>query len=282
MNYCGYVPIIGRPNVGKSTLLNYLIGNKISITSKKKQTTTNLIYGIYTNLIYQVIYVDNPGFIIKEKKKYFFNKNEYKNMIHKTDTIIFVVEVFKWNIIEDILLNKINNRDYNIIIAINKIDKINNKKLLLPFIKFINLKNKFCKIIPISAKNGININILSNLICQSIKKRNHIFPKNYITNQSKTFFISEIIREKIIRLIGNEIPYLISVYIEKINKITNGVYIIYSVILVNNINHKKIIIGNNGSKIKLIGILSKKEIEYLFKINIFLKLWVKIKTQNLK
>ncbi|MFI4853189.1 MAG: GTPase Era [Candidatus Makana argininalis] len=279
MNYCSYVPIIGRPNAGKSTLLNYLIGNKISITSKRKQTTKKLIFGIYTNLLHQVIYIDNPGFNSKQKKKYFFSKNLNKNFISKIDTIIFVIEAMKWNTIEDRLLKIIDNKNYNIIIAINKIDKINNKKLILPFIKLINLKNLFYEIIPISAKKGINIDILSKIVCNSIKNRNHIFPKNYITNQSKKFYISEIIREKIIRLIGDEIPDLVSVYIEKIIKNKYGVYIIYSVILVNNINHKKIIIGNNGNKLKLIGMLAKKNIEFIFKINIFLNIFVKIKSK---
>ncbi|MGK2896833.1 MAG: GTPase Era [Candidatus Makana argininalis] len=277
MTYCGYVPIIGRSNVGKSTLLNYLIGSKISITSKKQQTTKKLIFGIHTNLLYQVIYVDNPGFMIKKKTESFFNKNVNKSFINKIDTVIFVIEAIKWNIIEDKLLKIINNNNYNIIIAINKIDKIKNKKLILPFIKLIYLKNIFYEIIPISAKNGMNIDLLSKIVFRSIKQRNHIFPKNYITNQSKKFFISEIIREKILRLIGDEIPYLISVYIEKINKNKNGIYIIYSVVLVNNINHKKIIIGNNGKKLKLISILAKKDIEFIFKIRIFLNIFIKIK-----
>ncbi|MFI4846917.1 MAG: GTPase Era [Candidatus Makana argininalis] len=273
MTYCGYVSIIGRPNVGKSTLLNYLIGSKISITSKKQQTTNKFIYGIYTNSLHQIIYVDNPGFIMKQKNEYFLNKNFIKN----TDIIIFVVQLNKWNFIEDTLLKIICKKKINIIIAINKIDQFNNKKLILPFIKLINLKSKFYEIIPISAKYGTNINLLSKIVCNSIKNRNHIFPKNYITNQSKKFFISEIIREKIIRLIGDEIPYLISVYIEKIIKNKHGIYIIYSVILVKNVNHKKIIIGNNGNKLKFIGILAKKDIEFIFNINIFLNIYIKIK-----
>ncbi|MFI4819165.1 MAG: GTPase Era [Enterobacterales bacterium] len=277
MTYCGYVSIIGRPNVGKSTLLNYLIGSKISITSKKKQTTKKFILGIYTHLLYQVIYIDNPGFVIKQKKKFFLNKKIYKNITNKIDTIIFVVEIIKWNTIEDTLLKIIKKKKCNIILAINKIDKISNKKLILPFIKLINSKNLFYEIIPISAKNGINIDILSKIVCNSIKNRNHIFPKNYITNQSKKNLISEIIREKVIRLTGDEIPNLISVYIEKINKNENGLYIIYSILFVNNINHKKIIIGKNGNKIKKIIILAKNEIEKLLKINIFLNIWIKIK-----
>ncbi|WMC18946.1 MAG: GTPase Era [Enterobacteriaceae bacterium PSpicST2] len=268
----GFVSIIGRTNVGKSTLLNKIIGKKISITSKKKKTTINNILGIYNKNLYKIIYIDNPGFLKNGKNNYLFNYNN--KFVCNIDIIIYVIEGTIIKKYDKKIINNLKKINKPIIIVINKIDIIKNKIYLLPYIKFLKKNINFTELIPISAKFNINIKIIKKKIYSIlVNNNNNNNLNNYFINKySKNFIISEIIREKIIRFLGQELPYSTIIKIKNIN-IINNIYNIFSLILVKNKGQKKIIIGKNGNKIKIIGIKSRKEIEKKFKkkINLFLK-----------
>ncbi|SBT82032.1 GTPase Era [secondary endosymbiont of Trabutina mannipara] len=278
--YCGFVAIVGRSNVGKSTLLNKLLKQKISITSSKPQTTRYKIMGINTVDPYQTIYLDTPGIHIKEKKEINFLMNRVAtSSISDVEIVIFVVEGTKWMVDDEIVINKLQHISCPIILAINKIDNIINKKHLLPHIKLLSSKKiHFHDIVPISSKNGMNINILANIVRKLLPESIYYFPKNYITDRSKRFRASEIIREILINFLEKELPYSITVEIEKFQYNDIGVYDIHGIIFVERISQKKIVIGNKGSKIKIISVKSKKELEFRLDTKVNLKLWVKVKS----
>ncbi|CAL4042588.1 GTPase Era [Buchnera aphidicola (Phyllaphis fagi)] len=274
--YCGYIGIFGKQNVGKSTLLNKIIGSKVSITSCKPGTTINNIIGITTKNNYQTIYIDTPGISIKKEKNFLYkNHNAFKNK-ENLKLIIFIINKTIWSKIDDIILKKIKMFSIPIILVINKIDCINDKTILLPFINTIKNKHNFNAIIPLSAKTEENIKILLKQVKKNIPKSIFDFPKHYKTNSSHLFMISEIIREKLMRFLGQELPYLITVKIDtyKINKLT-GKCFIYALIFVKNDRHKKIVIGKKGEKIKYCSMLARKDIEKIIHKSTYLNLWVK-------
>ncbi|QJC33250.1 GTPase Era [Enterobacteriaceae endosymbiont of Donacia clavipes] len=270
-SYYGKILILGRSNVGKSTLINTLIGKKISIISHKINTTNFNIVGIYNNNSYQIEYIDTPGNI-------FFNKINFNLLINnKFNFILFVLDRNKWNHIEKKILEILNKINIPIILIINKVDKIKNKNILLPYINSIKKKIKFIFLFIISAKYKLYTDVINNFICKNLPKKKHRYPKNYITNQTKEIIIKEIIRENIIKYIHKELPYLINIKInnilkEKIKK--NEIKILF---LVKNLNQKKIIIGKKAKKLKLIKYQSEQNIENFFKKKINLKIWVQIK-----
>ncbi|WP_367670614.1 GTPase Era [Sodalis-like secondary symbiont of Drepanosiphum platanoidis] len=281
MNYCGNILIIGRSNVGKSTLINKIVGSKISITSKKPQTTYLNITGINTENKYQAIYTDTPGvYFYKNKIINFFNKDFYKNLLLSSKEeyvlVILVVEVNIWTNIEEKMFNSLKEINIKILIVINKIDILYKKNELLPYIKKISNKKNFISILPISAKNNINIDKLKSIVFNILPKKKHIFlKKNFIGNFTNKFFISEIIRENLINSLYKELPYNFYIEIEKLYE-KNFIYV-YANIIVNKINYKKIIIGKNGNKIKTIRKSSQKYLEKKFLKKFFLYIWVKIK-----
>ncbi|CAL1329454.1 GTPase Era [Candidatus Providencia siddallii] len=270
--YCGFIKIIGQPNVGKSTLLNKLLGKKISITSKKPQTTHQCIMGIKTINNYQIIYIDTPGISFKKNTTI----NTSLKSINNVELIIFIVDKIILTDNDLILLSKLKKLHNNIILVINKIDKIIDKKNILPYIKFISKKINFIHILPISAKKEININILSKIINKYIPESKHFFTKNNITDKSKEFIASEIIREKLIRFLGDELPYSTNVKIENFHIKKNNLFIIKGLILIKRPNQKKIIIGKNGNKIKKIGTEARISMEKFFEYKVHLKIWIKI------
>lgn len=278
ITYCGSIAIVGRPNVGKSTLLNQLLGGqKISITSCKPRTTRHLITGIYTEGSHQAIYVDTPGLHSKETR--IINWLRYctsKNSIYNIGLVIFVVEGSKWTFDDEVVLNKLHDVHCPILLVINKVDNIKCKERLLPYMQFLSEQMHFHDILPICAEKNTNINQLTEIVLRSLPEKVHQFPKNWVTDRSYRFIISEIIREKLIRFLGEELPYTVTVGIEQCITDNRGSYNIYALILVKRYSQKKIIIGKNGSKIKKIGIEARKDIEILFDKHVYLKLWVKV------
>ncbi|UDG79658.1 GTPase Era [Candidatus Steffania adelgidicola] len=277
--YCGFVAIIGRPNVGKSTLLNQLLGQKISITSHKPQTTRHRIMGICTEDPYQAIYVDTPGLHIKQK--WAINRlmnRTARSSLCEVDMVIFVVEGTHWTRDDAMVVNKLLNLNCLVVMAINKVDKITEKEKLLPHIKFLNQQMNFHQIIPICAKNGMNVNGLVSIVRKALPKAKYRFPKEQITDRSHRFIGSEIIREKLIRFLGDELPYAVTVKIERLHVNERGGYQIQGFIFVERFSQKKIVIGNKGSKIKIIGINARQDMEEIFKTRVHLELWVKVKT----
>lgn len=277
--YCGFIAIVGRPNVGKSTLLNKILGQKISITSRKAQTTRHRIVGIHTEGAYQAIYVDTPGLHIEEKRAINRLMNRAaSSAIGDVDLIIFVVDGTHWNEDDEMVLNKLRAAKTPVVLAINKIDNIKNKEEMLPFITELSSKFGFAHVVPISAQSGKNVNELEKIVRNSLREGIHHFPEEYVTDRSQRFIASEIIREKLMRFTGDELPYSVTVEIEQFKLNERGTYEINGLILVEREGQKKMVIGNKGQKIKQIGIEARSDMERLFDNKVHLELWVKVKS----
>jgi GTP-binding protein Era len=272
----GFVSISGRTNVGKSTLINSLIEKKIAITSRKPQTTRNRILGISTNQKSQIIYLDTPGVHTGYKRAL----NKYMNKLAKhcyeeVDLVVFVVDRFKWLKEENDTLNNLKELNKPIILAINKIDRLENKEELLPFIKDIQQKFSFLAVVPISALRKNNLENLIDEIEKELPEGPFHFPEDAVTEFSENFFISEIIREKAINRLGDELPYRLNVGIDKVEK-KKGLITIYANIIVESSSQKGIILGKGGSMIKAIGTSARKDLEAEMKRKINLQLFVKV------
>ncbi|WP_249850154.1 GTPase Era [Aggregatibacter actinomycetemcomitans] len=277
--YCGFIAIVGRPNVGKSTLLNKILGQKISITSCKAQTTRHRIVGIKTEGAYQEIYVDTPGLHIEEKRAINRLMNRAaSSAISDVELVIFVVDGTHWNDDDEMVLNKLRKTKAPVVLAINKIDNIKNKDDLLPFITEISSKFNFADVVPISAEKGNNINVLEQIVRKSLRPGIHHFPEDYVTDRSQRFMASEIIREKLMRFMGEELPYSVTVEIEQFKVNERGTYEINGLILVERDGQKKIVIGHKGEKLKKIGTEARLDMERLFDNKVHLELWVKVKS----
>ncbi|ACA32511.1 GTP-binding protein Era [Histophilus somni 2336] len=277
--YCGFIAIVGRPNVGKSTLLNKILGQKISITSRKAQTTRHRIVGIHTEGVYQAVYVDTPGLHIEEKRAINRLMNRAaSSAIGDVDLIIFVVDGTHWNDDDEMVLNKLRRAKAPVVLAINKVDNIKNKDELLPFITDVSQKLEFKEIIPISAQRGNNIHNLEKIVRTSLRKGVHHFPEDYVTDRSQRFMASEIIREKLMRFTGEELPYSVTVEIEQFKLNDRGIYEINGLILVEREGQKKMVIGAKGQKLKTIGTEARQDMERLFDNKVHLELWVKVKS----
>ena len=280
MKKCGYISIIGRPNVGKSTLLNNILKYKVSITSRKPQTTRHQITGVKTVGEVQFIYVDTPGIHTKEPKAInkFMNKAA-ATMIRDVDVILFVVEMDKWTELEDNIVNKLQGTDIPVILVVNKVDKQRSLEAAV-FINSIKEKLNFYDVIYVSAKQGHNVNELESRIEKLLpESENFFYEEDQVTDRSMKFMVAEIIREKIMRTIGSEVPYQIAVEIDsyKVDAEKNIVDI-YASILVERDSQKGIIIGAKGSKLKKIGMDSRVDIERMVEMRVNLKTFVKVKS----
>ncbi|MEQ9844691.1 GTPase Era [Pectobacterium brasiliense] len=277
--HCGFVAIVGRPNVGKSTLLNQLLGQKISITSRKPQTTRHRIMGIHTEGPYQAIYVDTPGLHIEEKRAINRLMNRAaSSSIGDVELIIFVVEGTHWNDDDEMVLNKLRDQKLPVLLAINKVDNVTDKTKLLPHIQFLSQQMDFLDVVPISAEKGTNVDTIACIVRKHLPQAIHHFPEDYITDRSQRFMASEIIREKLMRFLGEELPYSVTVEIERFVTNERGGYDINGLILVEREGQKKMVIGNKGAKIKTIGIESRQDMEEMFEAKVHLELWVKVKS----
>lgn len=276
--HCGFVAIVGRPNVGKSTLLNQLLGQKVSITSRKPQTTRHRIMGIHTEDEYQIIYVDTPGLHIEEKRAINRLMNRAaSSSIGDVELVIFVVEGTNWTDDDEMVLNKLKSLRCPVILAINKIDNVADKTVLLPHIGFVSQKMNFLDVVPISAEKGKGVDTIAKIVKQHIPEADHHFPDDYITDRSQRFMASEIIREKLMRFLGDELPYSVTVEIEQFKVMEKGGFHINGLILVEREGQKKMVIGNKGSKLKTIGTEARIDMERLFDTKVHLELWVKVK-----
>ena len=272
----GYVSIVGKTNAGKSTLLNNFLGQKIAITSRKPQTTRHRFLGIKTINQSQIIFVDTPGFHTGQKRALNLHMNKIAiNSMKGVDIVLYVIDGLKWNDEDQAKVESIPGDTIKILI-INKIDKLNDKNILLPFIEELNRQNSFDSIVPISALKNLGVDDLLRLIEENLPEGEHLYPKNQITNISEKFLASEIIREKCINRIGDELPYRISVAIENFNELENITHI-NSVIYVEKESQKGMLIGQSGSMLKSIGTSSRKELENLLDTKVMLKTWVKVK-----
>jgi len=275
--YCGYVAIVGRPNVGKSTLLNRILGQKLSIITRKPQTTRHQILGIKTNDNIQALYVDTPG--IHKKAKREMNRLMNKaatSVISDVDVVVFVVDARYWTDEDELVFQKIKHLEKPVILVLNKIDLVKDKKRLLPRLEALSQKMAFHAVFPISAAKGENVESLEKTISALLPKGTHLFPDDQITDKDEKFLIAEIVREKLMRLTGGEVPYGMAVTVE-LMKFENTVLHIDAVIWVERKGQKTIIIGNKGDKLKEVGKQARLDLEKLFGCKIYLTLWVKVK-----
>ena len=276
--YCGYISIIGKPNVGKSTILNHILGKKISITSRKSQTTRNNILGIKTENDKQMIFADTPGMHIKSPKV--MNKvlnRSAESLIEDSDIILFVVQRLTLDDEDLSVLKKLKEANSKVICVVNKVDQISDKNKLLPMIERLAEEYSFLDIIPISAINNEGIKELEQLIKKYLPENDHIYGEEDIQNSHKdTFMISELIREKIIRMLGDELPHDTFVQVELLEN-EDEIIKIHAVIYVVRDSQKQIVIGKGGGTLKKIGQQARLELEDYFKKKVFLKTWVKVK-----
>jgi GTP-binding protein Era len=272
---CGKIAIIGQPNVGKSTLLNFILGQKLSITSRKAQTTRNQILGIHTEKNIQFIFVDTPGY----QQKFLNQMNKRMNksvtsVFHDVDVVIFMSEPKILNEIEIDLVKMIPN-DIPVINLINKIDRITNKNKILELIDINSELKIFKKIIPASIKLKDNQKIILQEITEFLPEQDFVFDVDDITDKNERFLAAEIIREKIFRFTGDELPYSIAVEIENFEH-KNNLRRIFATILVDKDSQKPVVIGKDGEKLKRISTDSRRDMEKLFQSKIWLEIWVKV------
>ncbi len=278
---CGYVAIIGRPNVGKSTLLNHFIGQKLSITSRKPQTTRHRILGIKTTAQQQIIYVDTPGLHQAAGRAL----NRYMNRaagsaIHDVDVVLFVVEAMRWTDDDEWVLKRIQHVEAPVILVVNKIDKIADKSRLLPILEQLSARRTFASVVPICAKVAADVNVLEHEIEKYLPENPFLYPPDQFTDRSERFLAAEIVREKLTRGLGQELPYDLTVEIEQFELVKTpkkSVLHISAVIYVEKAGQKAIVIGEDGERLKAIGMKSRLDMEKLFQQKVFLRLWVKVK-----
>jgi GTP-binding protein Era len=272
----GYIAIIGRPNVGKSTLTNHIVGAKVSITSRKAQTTRHRIHGIYTDPDAQYIFVDTPGFQTQYDSA--LNRGMNKTVVdalHSTDVVLFVIEGTRFDSRDQKVVDLLP-KDIPVILVLNKQDLVKDKDSLLPFIAEMNEIFPFAAIVPISARNGEQVPRLLTTIRGYLPVAEAMFDEDDITDKSERFLAAEIVREKVFRLSGEEVPYSASVMIEKFEQ-EGEMRRVFATILVDRDNQKAIIIGHQGSKLKEIGTSARLDMERLFGGKVYLELWVKVK-----
>ncbi len=275
--HTGYVAIIGRPNVGKSTLLNHLLGEKLSITSRKPQTTRHRILGIKNLENAQIVYVDTPG--IHQQAPYklnqFMNKTAL-SVLKDVDVVVFVVEGLFFNAGDEWVLRQLKKTTAPVILAINKVDTVDNKESLLPHLQKLSGQYAFAEMIPLSARTGYHLAQLEQCILKYLPVSEHFyFDPSDKTDRSERFLASEMIREKLIRGLGQELPYATTVEIEIFDR-KPELLTISAIIWVERESQKPIVIGKGGARLKAMGTQSRIGLERLFNTKVMLKLWVKV------
>ncbi len=278
--HCGFIAIVGRPNVGKSTLINRLVGQKLSITSRKPQTTRHRIMGVDTRDGYQAVYIDTPGLHIEEKRAINRLMNRAaSSSLTDVELILFLVDGTHWTHDDEMVLNKLKRANLPTILLVNKVDHVKLKYDLFPHMQEVSKKMDFLEMIPISAKHGMNVDVVEKKVRERLPEGEWYFPEEYVTDRSQRFMASEIIREKLMRFTGEELPYSVTVEIERFdyNPQTDG-FEINGLILVERAGQKKMVIGKGGEKIKTIGREARLDMQTLFDRKVYLELWVKVKS----
>lgn len=274
---CGYAAIVGRPNVGKSTLLNRILGQKIAITSPRPQTTRHKIIGIKTEPHGQAVYIDTPG-IHRDGKRAI---NRYMNKAARSsltdvDVVVFVVDSTRCTEQNDDVLQSLATLEVPVIAAVNKIDTLAEKGLLLPYLQKLAEKFHFASIVPLSARKGDNVDKLEAEVMARLPEGEALFPENQVTDRSQRFIAAELIREKLMRRLGEELPYAVTVEIEQFT-VEGNMFRIHAVIWVEKEGQKAIVIGKGGAMLKEIGQRAREDMEKIFDAKVFLEIWVRVK-----
>ena len=277
---CGFVAIVGRPNVGKSTLMNHLIGQKISITSKKAQTTRHKITGIHTDKTVQFVFVDTPGFQINHLNALNDRLNlNVTEAMSGVDVVILVVEAMRFTDADRVVMNKLP-KHIPVLLVVNKIDKekAKDKYALNAFIDEVKAEFEFAGHEVVSAKHGLRITNLLETVKPFMPESIPLYPEDMVTDKSSRFLAMEIVREKLFRYLGEELPYAMNVEVEQFKEEESGMYSIYIAVLVDKEGQKPIVIGKGGERLKKISTEARLDMEKLFETKVFLKVWVKIKS----
>ncbi|WP_019140885.1 GTPase Era [Noviherbaspirillum massiliense] len=274
---CGYIAIVGRPNVGKSTLMNALIGAKVSITSRKAQTTRHRITGIQTREHAQFIYVDTPGFQTRHSNALNRTLNRtVTNTLTAADVILFTIEAGTFGPADRQILDLIPT-NVPCILVLNKTDRFKDKKAMLPFLQEVAAQRNFAAIVPVSAKQRFQLDVLENEISKYLPINPPVFDEDDITDRSEKFLAAEIVREKVFRFVGEELPYKSTVVIEKFEE-EGRLRRVFAAILVDRDSHKAMVIGQKGAKLKEISTQARLDMEKLFGGPVYLEIWVKVKS----
>ncbi len=286
---CGFVAIVGRPNVGKSTLMNHLIGQKLSITSRKPQTTRHRIVGVQTTATMQAIYVDTPGMHKKEVRAIntLMNRTAVA-ALRDVSVVLFVVDALKWVPDDELVLDKLSAARVPTVLIINKVDTLHDKARLLPWIEQLSSKMPFEDVVPVSALRSTNLDAVEAVVARFLPISAPLYGADQLTDRSERFLASEIIREKIMRQLGDELPYDLAVQIdsfrtedavqdEKTGRSKPACTFIDATIFVERTGQKAIVIGDGGKRLKQIGMEARTDMEALFEQKIMLTLWVKVK-----
>lgn len=274
---CGYVALVGRPNVGKSTLLNHLLRQKLSITSRKPQTTRHVLLGVDTEGGDQAIYVDTPG--IHDHAQREMNRQMVRAataVLGDVDLVLLVLERDVWTAADARVLEMLQEHGAPCFAVMNKVDLLRRKEALLPAMAALGERGAFAEIFPVSALKGSGLEELRRSVFAHLPQRPHLFPPDQITDQSERFLVSEIIREKLMRRLGDEVPHHLAVGIEAYEE-TPTLVDIAAAIFVERPGQKRIVIGQGGEKLKLIGAEARKDIETLLGRRVMLRLWVKVR-----
>ena len=277
---CGFVAIVGRPNVGKSTLMNHLIGQKISITSKKAQTTRHKVTGIYTDDTAQFVFVDTPGFQTNHRNALNDRLNlNVTEAISGVDVIVFVVEAMRFTDADRVVLKQLPKHT-PVLLVVNKIDKdkAKDKQALEAFINEVRAEFDFAGVEVVSAKHGLRIANLLETLKPFLPESIPMYPEDMVTDKSSRFLAMEIVREKLFRYLGEELPYAMNVEVEQFEEEESGLYRIYIAVLVDKDSQKAILIGKGGERLKKISTEARLDMEKLFDTKVFLKVWVKVKS----
>jgi GTP-binding protein Era len=275
---CGYVALVGRPNVGKSTLLNHLLGQKLSITSRKPQTTRHQVLGIKTSDDTQILFVDTPGMHGGEQRAL----NRYMNRaagaaLAGVDVVVMVVDRDEWHEDDDRVLQRAAAAGAPVILAINKVDRLEDKSLLLPLIESLAKRGDFAALVPVSALRAKNLEQLEMEVRSRLPEGPFLFEEDAFTDRSARFLAAEIVREKLMRQLGDELPYAATVEIEEFGE-DGGVVHIAALILVEREGQKRIVIGSGGSRLRSIGSEARQDLERLLDQKVMLRLWVKVRS----
>jgi GTP-binding protein Era len=275
--HTGYLAIVGRPNVGKSTLTNRLVGAKVSITSRKAQTTRHRIHGVLTTDACQFIFVDTPGFQTKHRNALnrLMNRSVTQTLAD-VDVVLLMVEAGKWGSGEKDLVGLLP-KDRPVVLVVNKVDRLTDRATVLPFLEKVHSEFPFADIVPISAERGENLDELLKTVARHLPEAPPIFGADDITDRSERFLAAELIREKLFRNLGEELPYGMAVEIEKFEQ-EGELRRIHAAVVVDKAAHKAIVIGKAGERLKRISTDARKDMETLFGGKVWLETWVKVKS----
>ena len=272
----GLVAIVGRPNVGKSTLLNRIVGQKVSITSRKAQTTRHRVMGIHTTAEAQFVFVDTPGFQTRHSSTLNRAMNKrVREALADTDVVLMLVEAGRLTR-EDRQVMELLPKDRPVLLVVNKIDYAKDRAVLMAYLQEVAAVRDFTEIVPVSAKQGSNLDELLKTVQAHLPENAPLFDEDDITDQTERQLAAELIREKVFRLCGEEIPYAVAVTIDKFEQEGN-LRRIFATILVDRASHKAIVIGKGGEKLKTISTQARLDMERSFDSRVYLEVWVKVK-----